>query len=75
MVIPSKARKAASIRSGDVLDVQAEGNGRILLTRLEKPKARKSHVKIIKRPGRYSVGLAGKSITTDQVKALLNEIS
>jgi AbrB family looped-hinge helix DNA binding protein len=73
MVIPSKARKAASIKSGDVLDVQAEGNGRIVLIRLEKPKPRKSRIKIIKRVGRHAVGFAGRPISSEQIRAFLND--
>jgi bifunctional DNA-binding transcriptional regulator/antitoxin component of YhaV-PrlF toxin-antitoxin module len=38
MVIPSQARKRARIDRGDRLDVQIEGDGRILLVRLERPK-------------------------------------
>ena len=40
MVIPAKARKEARIGQGDVVLVQPEGNGRIVLTRLEKPQSR-----------------------------------
>jgi AbrB family looped-hinge helix DNA binding protein len=34
MVIPAKARKEARIDTGDVVSVQPEGDGRLLLVRL-----------------------------------------
>jgi bifunctional DNA-binding transcriptional regulator/antitoxin component of YhaV-PrlF toxin-antitoxin module len=72
MVIPAKARKAACIRKGDVLEVQPEGKGRIVLVRLEKPN-HQNPVKILKRRGTYSVAY-GRTMTSEQVKELLNEI-
>ena len=38
MVIPAKARKAARIGEGDVVSVEIQGDGRLLLVRLEIPK-------------------------------------
>ena len=38
MVIPAKARKEARIGEGDVVSVQIQGDGRLLLVRLEIPK-------------------------------------
>jgi AbrB family looped-hinge helix DNA binding protein len=38
MVIPSKARKLAGIGQGDVLKLEVEGDGRISLIRLKRPK-------------------------------------
>jgi bifunctional DNA-binding transcriptional regulator/antitoxin component of YhaV-PrlF toxin-antitoxin module len=37
MVLPKKACEAAGIQSGDILDVQPDGDGRIVLVRLERP--------------------------------------
>ncbi len=38
MVIPAQARKEAGIGQGDVVEVKPEGDGRIVLVRLERPK-------------------------------------
>jgi AbrB family looped-hinge helix DNA binding protein len=40
MVIPARARKQARIGQGDIVSVQPDGDGRILLVRLERPTAR-----------------------------------
>jgi AbrB family looped-hinge helix DNA binding protein len=74
MVIPAKARKEARIGQGDVVLVQPEGNGRIVLTRLEKPKPRPvPKVKITFRKGTHAVGSSGRSITSEQVRAALED--
>ena len=75
MVIPARARKEARIDCGDVVEVQTEGDGRILLLRLERAKASPPvRVKIIKRKGRHTVATTGRPITSAQVRALLNEM-
>ena len=38
MVIPAQARKQARIAQGDGLNVQIDGDGRLVLVRLERPK-------------------------------------
>ena len=38
MVIPAKARKEAGIGQGDIVEVKPEGDGRIVLVRMERPK-------------------------------------
>jgi len=74
MVIPAKARKEAGIGQGDVVLVQPEGNGRIVLIRLEKPKHRPSpKVKITFRKGTHAVGSTGRRITSEQVRAALED--
>ena len=73
MVIPVKARKRARIDQGDVVLVEPEGDGRIVLTRLEKPRPQQNRVKIQYRKGTHSIATAGKPITTEQVKALLSD--
>ena len=74
MVIPSKVRKQARISQGDVLNVQIEGDGRLLLTRLERPKGQAPvPVKIHRRKGRHPVGDIGRPITRDEIKAALAE--
>ena len=73
MVIPVKARKQARIDQGDIVLVEPEGDGRIVLTRLEKPHLQQNRVKIQHRKGTHAVATAGKPITTEQVKALLSD--
>ncbi|MGI8602441.1 MAG: AbrB/MazE/SpoVT family DNA-binding domain-containing protein [Verrucomicrobiales bacterium] len=74
MVIPVKARKRAGIETGDVLSVQPEGDGRIVLVRLDPPKQLAAKVKFIKRKGQHTVASTGRSpITSEQVRSLLDE--
>jgi AbrB family looped-hinge helix DNA binding protein len=74
MVIPARARKEAGIAAGDVVSVQPEGNGRLVLVRLEKPAALAPvKARIIHRKGRPPVGDTGRSITSAQVRELLND--
>ncbi len=73
-VIPAKARKEARIRAGDVVEVQPEGNGRIVLVRLDKPQAPPPpKVKIIYRKGTHAVASTGRPITSEQVRAALQD--
>ena len=72
MVIPARARKEARLNTGDVVSVQPEGNGRILLVRLERPKkTRPVKAKIIYRKGKHPVGEIGRPITREEIKAAL----
>jgi AbrB family looped-hinge helix DNA binding protein len=49
MVIPAKARKEAHIDSGDIVNVLPEGDGRLVLVRMERPKAKpRNKVRIIR---------------------------
>jgi len=74
MVIPAKARKEARIDQGDIVSVQAEGDGRILLIRLERPKASgRVQPKIIRRKGKHPVGDLGRPITRKELKDALAE--
>ncbi len=74
MVIPAEARKQARIGQGDVLNVQIEGDGRLLLVRLEQPKdSPPVPVKIRQRKGRHPVGDIGRPITREEIKAALAE--
>jgi len=74
MVIPAKARKQARIDSGDVVSVEPQGDGRIVLVRLERPKdSRPAKAKIIYRNGNHPVGDLGRPITRDEIKSALAE--
>jgi len=70
MVIPARARKEARLNTGDVVSVQPEGNGRILLVRLERPKRPKPvKAKVISRKGKHPVGDIGRPITREEIIA------
>ena len=72
MVIPAQARKQARIGQGDLLNVQIQGDGRLLLVRLERPREpRPNKVKIIARKGKHPVGDIGRPITREEIKAAL----
>ncbi len=74
MVLPVKARKAARISPGCVVDVRPEGDGRIVLVRLERAKEPEPmKVKFTRRKGRHTVGSTGRPITSEQVRNLLSE--
>jgi bifunctional DNA-binding transcriptional regulator/antitoxin component of YhaV-PrlF toxin-antitoxin module len=75
MVIPAKARKEAGGNQGDVLEVVAEGDGRIVLVRLERTKpAKPTKAKITYRKGTHAVGSTGRRISSADVHQLLNEV-
>jgi AbrB family looped-hinge helix DNA binding protein len=75
MVIPAQARKEAGIAQGDIVAVKAEGDGRIVLVRLERPKqATPIKARITYRKGTHAVGSTGRPITSAQVLNLLSEL-
>jgi AbrB family looped-hinge helix DNA binding protein len=68
MVIPARARKEARLGTGDVVSVQPQGDGRIVLVRLERPKdPAPIEAKIIHRKGKLPVGDIGRPIDPDAV--------
>jgi AbrB family looped-hinge helix DNA binding protein len=72
MVIPAKARKQANIDTGDVVSVEPEGDGRLLLVRLEKPGPHGHAIRLEKRKGRHSVLTGGRVVTPEQIQAALS---
>ncbi len=75
MVIPAEARKKAGIGRGDVVRVQPEGDGRILLIRLENPKpVRPAKAKLRYRKGSHAVIVGGRKPTEAELRAALAEI-
>src|SRR5436190_9787834 len=72
MVIPAKARKEARIDTGDVVNVLPEGDGRLLLVRMERPKRKpRNKVRIIRRKGKHSLLSIGRPISREEIfKAL-----
>jgi len=71
MVIPARARKEARIYRGDVLQVEIQGDGRLLLTRLQRQKTRPVKPKIIYRKGKHPVGDIGRPITREEIREAL----
>jgi AbrB family looped-hinge helix DNA binding protein len=71
MVIPAKARKQAGLDTGDVLSVEPEGDGRIVLVRLERPKPQSPAIRLVRRKGRHSVLTGGAVVTAEQIRAAL----
>ena len=72
MVIPAKARKEAGIDTGDVVNVLPEGDGRLVLVRMERPKPKsRNKVQIIRRKGKHSLLSIGRPISREEIfKAL-----
>ena len=69
MVIPAKARKEAGLSQGDVLSVQIEGEGKILLVRLERPKAPKpAKARLVSRKGTHPVLVGARKPTEQELK-------
>lgn len=74
MVIPAEARREAGLRTGDVVSVQPDGDGRLVLVRLETPRPPKAvRAKIINRKGTHPVGDLGRPITREEIKKALND--
>lgn len=74
LVIPARVRKAARLGQGDVVSMEVQGDGRVLLVRLERPK-RPSPVKakIIRRPGKHPLLDIGRPVTSQEIKQALAE--
>jgi AbrB family looped-hinge helix DNA binding protein len=72
MVIPAAARKKARIDSGDVVNVLPEGDGRLVLVRMERPKPKpRNKVRIIRRRGKHSLLSIRRKISREEIfKAL-----
>lgn len=74
MVIPARVRKTARIGRGDVVLVEPEGDGRILLTRLERPKPwGPSRARLVRRKGKHPVIVGGPKVTSEQIRQILND--
>jgi AbrB family looped-hinge helix DNA binding protein len=71
MVIPAKARKQAGIDRGDIVSVEPEGDGRLVLVRLERPKSHGHRIRLVRRRGRHSILTGGPVVTAGQVRAAL----
>jgi bifunctional DNA-binding transcriptional regulator/antitoxin component of YhaV-PrlF toxin-antitoxin module len=72
MVIPAKARKEARLSQGDVLSVEIQGDGRILLVRLERPEQSKpAKARLVQRKGTHPVLVGARQPTDQELKAAL----
>ena len=72
MVIPAKARKEACISEGDVVSVQIQGDGRLLLVRLEIPKpALPENARLIQRKGTHPVIKGARQPIEQELKEAL----
>jgi bifunctional DNA-binding transcriptional regulator/antitoxin component of YhaV-PrlF toxin-antitoxin module len=72
MVIPAKARKEARLNQGDVLSVEIQGDGRILLVRLERPKESKpAKARLLPRKGAHPVLVGTRTPTARELQAAL----
>jgi AbrB family looped-hinge helix DNA binding protein len=74
MVIPAKARKEAGIDTGDIVSVEPEGDGRLILVRLEKPKSNRHKIHLVRRKGRHSILTGGPTVTAEQVEHALSSL-
>jgi len=72
MVIPAKARKQAGIDTGDIVSVEPEGDGRLVLVRLERPNPRQHQIHLRQRKGRHSILTGGPTVNMEQVRASLS---
>jgi len=74
MVIPAAARKEARLSQGDVVRVETQGDGRLLLIRLERPRSQRPiKPRIVYRKGKHPVGDIGRPITREEIKEALAE--
>jgi AbrB family looped-hinge helix DNA binding protein len=72
MVIPAKARKEARIDTGDIVNVLPDGDGRLVLVRMERPKPKpRNKVRIIRRKEKHSLLSMGWPVSREEIfKAL-----
>lgn len=74
MVIPAKARKEARLSQGDVLSVEIQGDGRILLVRLQRPrKPKPAKARLLRRKDTHPVLIGTRAPTEQELKTALAE--
>jgi AbrB family looped-hinge helix DNA binding protein len=74
MVIPARARKEAHIGQGDLVLVEPQGDGRIMLIRLEKPTPpRPVKARLVRRRRMHSVLVGGPRVSRQQIRQILND--
>jgi AbrB family looped-hinge helix DNA binding protein len=72
MILPAKARKQAGIETGDVVSIQPEGDGRLMLVRREKTRPGRFRVHRGK-AGHLVVGGLGRTISREEVYKMLEQ--
>jgi len=76
MVIPARARKEARLSQGDVLRVQIEGEGRILLVRLEQPaKPEPAKARLVRRKGTHPILVGTRKPAQQELKDALADFA
>lgn len=73
MVIPAGARRQAHLGKGDVVSVQPDGDGRLILVRLEKPNPVPARIRIVRRRGRHAVGITERMVAAEEVQKFIDE--
>jgi len=73
MVIPAQARRQVRLGKGDVVSVQPDGDGRLILVRLEKPKPVPAKIRILRRRGRHAVGVTARVVEAEEVQKFIDE--
>ena len=73
MVIPAQARRQARLGEGDVVSVEPDGDGRLILVRLEKPKSAAAKIRIVRRRGRHAVGVTERVVAAEEVQKFIDE--
>ena len=74
MVIPARAREEAHIGQGDVVSVEPEGDGRIVLIRLERPRSgQPAKARLVRRRGKHPVLVGGPEVARQQIRQILND--
>jgi AbrB family looped-hinge helix DNA binding protein len=73
MVIPAQARRQARLGKGDIVSVEPDGDGRLILVRLEKPRPVPAKIRIIRRRGRHAVGVSEVVVAVETVQKFIDE--
>jgi len=67
MVIPARARKVVHINTGDVVSVEPDGDGRLVLMLLEKPRVGKAGGRLVRRKRSHPVIGGANKLTLKQI--------
>jgi len=68
-----KSSRKARLSEGDVVSVQPDGDGRLILVRLEKPKPMPAKILIVRRKGRHAVGVTERVVAAAEVQKFIDE--
>jgi len=73
IVIPAEARRLARLEKGDVVSIEPDGDGRLILMRLEKSKPVPARIRILRRRGRHAVGVTEQLVSSENVQKFIDE--